>query len=243
MYLWKCLSIGTYVCLFPPSDLLLLPVSTGIPSWWVMMTACPAWTVKRATLLHPPALCACWQTSVGSHPLAGDHPSDRNPIGATPGVDDAPTGAMRTCNRYWSCHDKSMKHREDLMQVGRTHGCVVSFLLYSCPSCPVLLFFLAPPVLLPALLPCSPCPAPHANPNSTHSDIELAKALSQLENPGTERLSPLVPLPSLSSPSPPDNTRNAGLTWLHHPLEGATPHSPDNDLSWLPERGEFALPC
>ena len=84
---------------------------------------------------------------------------------------------------------------------------------------------------------CLPHPPTHA-----HSDIELAKALSELENPRTERLSPpLVPLPSLSPPSPPANTSNAGLTWLHLPLEGATPHSPDNDLSWLPERGEVTL--
>ena len=115
----------------PPSVPLPLPVSTDTPSWWVMMTACPAWTVKTATLPHPPALCACWQTSVGSHPPAGGHPSDRNPFGATPGVDDAPTEVMRTCNRYWSCHDRSMKHKEDSMQVGRTHSCVVSFLLHS----------------------------------------------------------------------------------------------------------------
>ena len=177
--------------------------------------ACPAWTAKMATFTQPPALCACLKTLVGGPPPAGGPPSDRDPIGVTSGIDNAPTDMMlmRTCNRYWSCHDRSMKHRQDSMQVVGTHK--VGFLL---------------------LIPCSACLTSHA-----HSDIELAKALSELENPRTKCLSPLVPLPSLSPPSPPENTSNAGLTWLHHPLEGATPHSPDNDLSWLPERGEVTL--
>ena len=149
------------MCLLPPPPpvLLPLPVSTGTPSWWVMKTetACPAWTVKMATLPHPPALCVCWQTSVGSHPPAGGHPSDRNPIGATPGVDDAPTGAMRTCNRCWSCHDKSMKHKQDSMQVGRTHGCVVSLSVQVGRTRGCVVSFLQ------VIIPCSPCPAPHAH--------------------------------------------------------------------------------